>query len=139
MYIVYIVRTDTRVDLLIQQSVLCTVLVISYVLYLVILHDIFHDIFYCLKRVLLGFLGAGAVFPFDFVRRGVIQGQIKFRHSLSTVPYAGILSKYIYIVMGFIQQIIQMMNNKIIFKSKRKIINYQNINHFVHFKIKEYV
>jgi len=39
---------------------------------------------------LAGFLGAASVFPFDFVRRGVIQGKIKFRHSLSTVPYSGV-------------------------------------------------
>jgi len=39
---------------------------------------------------LAGFLGAAAVFPFDFVRRGVIQGKVKFSHSLSTVPYAGV-------------------------------------------------
>eukprot|EP00088_Acartia_fossae_P042561 TRINITY_DN4471_c0_g1_i1.p1 TRINITY_DN4471_c0_g1~~TRINITY_DN4471_c0_g1_i1.p1 ORF type:complete len:167 (-),score=18.64 TRINITY_DN4471_c0_g1_i1:86-586(-) len=39
---------------------------------------------------LAGFLGAASVFPFDFVRRGVIQGKIQFRHSLSTVPYSGV-------------------------------------------------
>jgi hypothetical protein len=36
-----------------------------------------------------GLCGAVAVFPFDFVRRGVIQGPVKLVHSLSTVPYAG--------------------------------------------------
>jgi len=45
--------------------------------------------FHFLLGGLSGFLGAGAVYPFDFVRQGVIQG-IKFRHSLSTVPYAGV-------------------------------------------------
>ena len=36
-----------------------------------------------------GFLGACSVFPFDFVRRGVIiHTKPKFIHSLSTVPYA---------------------------------------------------
>ncbi|XP_075242490.1 uncharacterized protein LOC142337233 [Convolutriloba macropyga] len=35
-----------------------------------------------------GLCGAASVYPFDFVRRGVIEGQFKFRHSLSTVPYA---------------------------------------------------
>jgi len=39
---------------------------------------------------LSGFFGAAAVFPFDFVRRGVIQGKVKFSHSLSTVPYSGV-------------------------------------------------
>jgi len=39
---------------------------------------------------LAGFLGASSVFPFDFVRRGVIQGRVTLRHSLSTVPYAGV-------------------------------------------------
>jgi len=37
-----------------------------------------------------GLLGAASVYPFDFVRRGVIQGKINFSHSLSTVPYAGV-------------------------------------------------
>merc|ERR1712059_218916 len=39
---------------------------------------------------LAGFLGAASVFPFDFVRRGVMPGKVLFRHSLSTVPYAGV-------------------------------------------------
>jgi len=39
---------------------------------------------------LSGFLGAASVFPFDFVRRGVIAGRVTLRHSLSTVPYAGV-------------------------------------------------
>ena len=30
------------------------------------------------------------MFPFDFVRRGVIQGKVKLRHGMSTVPYAGV-------------------------------------------------
>ena len=47
------------------------------------------------KKVLLfnftyssGILGASSVFPFDFVRRGVLQGRVTLMHSLSTVPYA---------------------------------------------------
>jgi len=39
---------------------------------------------------LSGFLGAASVFPFDFVRRGVIAGKLSLRHGLSTVPYAGV-------------------------------------------------
>jgi len=39
---------------------------------------------------LAGFIGAASVFPFDFVRRGVMPGKVLFRHSLSTVPYAGV-------------------------------------------------
>eukprot|EP00092_Neocalanus_flemingeri_P006685 GFUD01007220.1.p1 GENE.GFUD01007220.1~~GFUD01007220.1.p1 ORF type:complete len:177 (-),score=43.65 GFUD01007220.1:877-1407(-) len=39
---------------------------------------------------LSGFLGAASVFPFDFVRRGVIAGKLTLRHGLSTVPYAGV-------------------------------------------------
>jgi len=39
---------------------------------------------------LAGLFGASAVFPFDFVRRGVIQGKVKLRHGMSTVPYAGV-------------------------------------------------
>ena len=34
--------------------------------------------------------GAVSVYPFDFVRRGVILGKVSLRHSLSTVPYAGV-------------------------------------------------
>eukprot|EP00090_Calanus_glacialis_P045495 TRINITY_DN8481_c0_g1_i2.p1 TRINITY_DN8481_c0_g1~~TRINITY_DN8481_c0_g1_i2.p1 ORF type:complete len:177 (-),score=46.76 TRINITY_DN8481_c0_g1_i2:816-1346(-) len=37
---------------------------------------------------LAGILGASSVFPFDFVRRGVLQGRVTLMHSLSTVPYA---------------------------------------------------
>jgi len=40
-----------------------------------------------LVGALAGLLGAAAVFPFDFVRRGVLS-RATFRHSLSTVPYA---------------------------------------------------
>lgn len=40
---------------------------------------------------LSGFCGATSVFPFDFVRRGVLHDQkLKLRHSLSTVPYAAL-------------------------------------------------
>merc|ERR1739847_254464 len=38
-----------------------------------------------------GFFGAAAVYPFDFVRRGVIKGRASFLHNLSTVPYAATL------------------------------------------------
>ena len=34
--------------------------------------------------------GAASVYPFDFVRQGaIITEKVGFRHSLSTVPYAG--------------------------------------------------
>ena len=37
-----------------------------------------------------GLLGAASVYPFDFVRSGVLTSEkVRFRHSLSTVPYAG--------------------------------------------------
>jgi hypothetical protein len=39
--------------------------------------------------LVLGLCGGLAVFPFDFVRRGVLGGRVKLLHSLSTVPYAG--------------------------------------------------
>jgi len=39
---------------------------------------------------LAGLLGAASVYPLDFVRQGaIITEKVKFRHSLSTVPYAG--------------------------------------------------
>ena len=42
------------------------------------------------KVLFSGLLGAVSVFPFDFVRRGVIKGRVGLSHSLSTVPYAGV-------------------------------------------------
>ena len=37
-----------------------------------------------------GLCGAASVYPFDFVRQGaIITEKVGFRHSLSTVPYAG--------------------------------------------------
>lgn len=39
---------------------------------------------------LAGLLGAASVYPLDFVRQGaIISEKVGFRHSLSTVPYAG--------------------------------------------------
>ena len=35
-----------------------------------------------------GFLAACSVYPFDFVRRGIIAGGASFAHSLSVVPYS---------------------------------------------------
>ena len=40
---------------------------------------------------MIGFLGAASVYPLDFVRQGaIISEKVGFRHSLSTVPYAGV-------------------------------------------------
>jgi len=40
---------------------------------------------------LAGLFGAASVYPLDFVRQGaIISEKVGFRHSLSTVPYAGL-------------------------------------------------
>jgi len=47
----------------------------------------FHSV---LAGSLAGLLGAASVYPLDFVRQGaIITEKVGFRHSLSTVPYAG--------------------------------------------------